>query len=279
MTFNGAPSVNLTGCSLQSNTSATCNGHNGGAFATYAVGTAGAGCSNPQSGANAVPDTYAELASNISRVCSGLSSTTWAAGALLPILPGMMAVGRTGYVEYHVCGDLTLSGTGDLNGPNPLIDMVIVVENGTITFANDASITAKRVTFVLTGANSSNHQIVFPNGNGHGATLSLTPSINSANPWHGIGIYQDPALTANIDMDWGPGATANVDGVMYFPKANVTMRGNAASNSSARGGGCTKFVTGTFTTNGNVGLDFVQTSADCARLNVSQYTAPVRLAR
>ena len=50
MTFNGAPNVALTGCTIRSNTSMRCNGHNTGAVASVSAGTT-SGCSNPVSGA------------------------------------------------------------------------------------------------------------------------------------------------------------------------------------------------------------------------------------
>jgi hypothetical protein len=76
LTFNGAPNVALSGCTIRSNTSLKCNGHGTGALASIAAGTA-TRCSNPQSGAAVVPDIYAELAVNITKQCSAWPGVTW----------------------------------------------------------------------------------------------------------------------------------------------------------------------------------------------------------
>jgi hypothetical protein len=134
----------------------------------------------------------------------------------------MLTVNQSGYTEYHVCGDLTLSGTGYLTGSAPTTDSVIIVENGNLILANNASISTTRVAMVLTGTNSSPGQITFPNGNGHGATLSLSPVTGAGNPWQGISLYQDPNQTTQVSDTWGPGATLNFDGIAYLRYANVT---------------------------------------------------------
>jgi hypothetical protein len=179
----------------------------------------------------------------------------------------MKPVSRGNYTEYHVCGDLTLSGNGYLFGASPGSDAVIVVENGGVTLASNAFITAVRTTIVLTGNNSRPSAINFPSGGGNAATLSLSPSTDTGNPWQGVSLYQDPALTNGIDDDWGSGATFTADGVVYLPKANVTIRGNSASNVSS----CTVFVTNTVKTNGSVNLSFSRKSDGCAKLGVKQY--------
>ena len=111
LTLNGAPVVNLTGCSLRSNTSMTCNGHNGNAAASIAAGTV-SGCSNPQNNAAVVGDIYASLAANITTQCgSSRIGATWTGGSGSP-KTGVVTVSNGGYTEYHVCGDLLVTGTG-----------------------------------------------------------------------------------------------------------------------------------------------------------------------
>src|SRR5262249_39912141 len=68
LVLNGAPVINLSGCSIRSNTSLDCNGHDGNVTKSYAAGSATA-CGKPTSNAPIVPDTYAELAKNITTVC------------------------------------------------------------------------------------------------------------------------------------------------------------------------------------------------------------------
>lgn len=268
LTFNGAPNVQMNGCAIRSNTSLNCNGHSGGAVASIAVGTA-SGCSNPQSNAAPIPDIYAALATNITTVCgTATPGATWSPGSPPSAAASMKTVSKGSYTEYHICGDLTLSGSGYLFGNNPSSDAVIIVENGSLTLANSSSISTVRTTIVLTGNNSRPSAINFPNGNGHASTLSLSPSTDAANPWQGVSLYQDPNLTNGVDDSWGPGATFNADGVVYLPKANVTTKGNSASNNSS----CTVLVTNTFTTNGSINLNFSQVATGCTNLGVKQYT-------
>ena len=120
LTLNGAPVVNLTGCSIRSNTSMNCNGHNGNAIKSYASGTVW-GCSGPKSNAPIVPDMYVDLATNITAVCSPARlNVKWTAGGAIP--PGITTVIKAGYTEYHICGDLTVSGSGHLTGSAPATD-------------------------------------------------------------------------------------------------------------------------------------------------------------
>jgi hypothetical protein len=261
LTFNGSPNVALTGCTIRSNTSLRCNGHDTGAKASIAAGSV-SGCSNPQPNAIVVPDIYKPLASNIAKQCSAWPGATWTPGAVPPA-PKVITVNKASYTEYHICGDLTLSGSGSLTAGSA--DTVIVIEKGSLILASKADIRADRVTFVLTGDNTKASAIEFPNGKGKAATLSITPSLGTSNPWRGVSIYQDPALTNAVDENWGPGATLNVDGVVYLPNANVTIHGNPSSNSPL----CAKFVINTLTSDGSVNLN--QTAQGCASLGVQQW--------
>src|SRR5262249_6124796 len=114
-TFGGAPNIVMTGCAIRSNTSMNCNGHTSGANSSIAAGTVST-CSNPYSNARVVPDIYADLASKITTVCgSSRVGLTWTAGSI-PSGSGIVTVTNGTYTEYHVCGDLTLTGSGYLTG-------------------------------------------------------------------------------------------------------------------------------------------------------------------
>jgi hypothetical protein len=262
--LNGAPNITFSQCTIRSNTSVGCDGHDSGAIASIAAGSV-IGCSNPQPDASVVPDIYASLAENIVASCSGVGAgVTWTPGS---VPSGVSSVNHGTYIEYHVCGDLTLSGSGYLTGSAPTIDSVIVVENGDLTLANNANINTKRVGIILTGSNEYSSSIKFPNGAGKTAALSLSPPTSGDNPWRGISLYQDPILTNQVDHDWGPGATLIVDGVVYLPNSDMTMSGNGASNVT----GCTKFVSNSFRTNGSVDISFRQSEAACMSLGVDQW--------
>lgn len=276
--LNGVPVVNLQGCSIRSNQSMKCNGHNGNAASSIAAGTETA-CSNPIT-RPAIPDIYASLRTNITAKCgANVTGVNWTASDS-PTIPtdSMIQVSRTGYTEYHVCGDLNVSGTGTLNGSSPATDTVIVIENGSIHLADNSTITANRMTFVFTGSDAYSHTIYFPNGHGHLGTLNVEPSISAGNPWIGVSLYQDPIVTQNVnvsisdiygtdDMNWGPGGALNVDGVAYLPHSDVTISGIAGSANNP----CTVFVVGTLTTNGSPNLNFQQQASYCQSLGVQQY--------
>lgn len=261
--LNGGSNLNLTGCTLRSNVSMSCNGHTGNADASYAVGSA-PGCNNPYPNSLPVQDVHAKLATNITRMC-GLTSynLNWQPGSP-PSSPQMITVVDGSVTRYHVCGNLTLKGTGTILG-NASSDSVLVVENGDLTIDKNADVTLQRTTIILTGSAGLGNRIKFPQGNGQSATLKLSPGIDVSNVWQGVGIYQDPALTSNIDISWGPGANLQADGVLYFPNADFTISGNAQSYNS----NCTKLVVNEFTSNGAVNLK--QSLTACGSIGLKQY--------
>lgn len=273
MLFGGAPNIQLAGCSTRSNTSMNCNGHTSGAAASIAAGSA-SGCSNAKSYAKPLPDIYEPLAANITNKQCGANSPglNWTTPGTVPSAVKVVTVGS--YTEYHVCGTLTVSGTGTLISSNPSSDRIIVIENGGLKLSADASISTVRTAIVLTGTSSTTSIIDFPNGNGQSAALSLSPPISADNPWRGIALYQDPVMTANTDNKWGPGATFNADGIVYMPYSDVEMQGVAGSGNYK----CSKMVTKSFTTKGSVNLNFSQVAAGCETIGMKQWSdVPIHL--
>jgi hypothetical protein len=241
-----------------------CNGHDGDITKAISYGTA-SGCGHPQPYTPPVPDIYAKLATNITKTCGVLRpGVIWTGGTL----PGKVA--QDTYDEIHVCGDLTLKG--DLTGTTDYLtdgtrDTVIIVENGNLIIPKDADVGAKRTVIILTGNNTYPSKIVFPQGNGQPATLTLSAPTNSANPWQGVAFFQDPSLNKDIDNKWGPGANFNADGLVYLGNSNVVTDGNTSSSNAK----CSKFVMNTFTTNGSVALNFDQSIAACAAIGLKQW--------
>jgi hypothetical protein len=260
LVLNGAPIVNLSGCSIRSNTALNCNGHDGNATKSIAGGPI-YGCGNPRPYDGTVPDIYAPLASNITPQCgTSRPGLNWTAGSV-PTGSAIKTVTINGRTEYHICGDLNLTGIV------PTADALIVIENGSLNMANNANVSVARTGIVLTGDNSVASAINFPNGNGKSSKLTLSPPIEASNPWQGVALYQDPALTNNIDNKWGPGADFNADGLVYLGNSNVVTDGNTASANAK----CSKFVMNSFTTNGSVSLDFDQSVASCAAIGLKQW--------
>lgn len=264
--LNGAPIVNLSGCSIRSNTSLDCNGHDGNVTKSFAGGTA-IGCGTPKSYAMTVPDIYSQLATNITTQCgTSRPGVTWEAG-VMPTGPAIKTVTVGGRTEYHICGDLTLTGSGSVPAVAPGSDALIVIENGSLNLANNASVTVARTGIVMTGNNSFSSTVNFPNGSGKQATLTLSPPIEAGNPWQGVALYLDPKLTKDTDNKWGPGANFSADGLVYLGNSNVVTDGNTSSSNAK----CSKFVMNQFTTNGHVELDFNQTVASCAAIGLKQW--------
>ena len=265
LSLNGAPVVNLSGCSIRSNTSLDCNGHDGNLTKSYGSGSV-AGCSRPRSNAPVVPDTYADLAKHITTVCAaGLGpGAIWTAGEI-PMGAGIKTVTKSGYIEYHICGDLLVSGSGYLTSSAPATDIVIIIENGSLIVDDKASISTARTAIVLTGDNTLPAKIVFPKGAGKQGTLSLSPPTSVGNPWQAVSLYLDPKLTKDVNNTWGPGASFIADGLVYLGNSNVATDGNTTSANSK----CTKFVMNSFATNGAVRLDFAQ--QNCAALGLKQW--------
>src|SRR5438067_1272031 len=91
-------------------------------------------------GANDGTSNWQTVAANITALCGAARpSATWAP-ARLPSAPGVITVTVRGITEYHVCGDLTVTGTGYLTGTAPGGDSTIVIENGSLNVDSDANI-------------------------------------------------------------------------------------------------------------------------------------------
>lgn len=269
LALNGAPIVNLSGCSIRSNTSLDCNGHDGNVTGAVAAGNV-SDCSHPVGNASVVPDIYGSLAANITTQCSQRPGVTWTVGTI-PVGSGVITIDMGSYKEYHICGDLTVSGSGYLTGSSPTSDSVIVIENGSLNVPSNANVSAARTAIVLTGNNSYASAINFPTGNGQNATLTLSAPTDSSNPWQGVALYQDPRLTYQVDNRWGPGANFSADGLVYLGNSNVVTDGNTGSNNSP----CSKFVMNSFTTNGHVDLDLQQQVSACSAIGLKQWAGVV----
>ena len=268
--FSRTGTVALSGCSIRSNTSLNCSGYSTGASEAVAAGTV-SNCANPKSNAKVTTDIYSAVASNITSVCTSFPGATWTPSAA-PTASRMVTVTKSTHVEYHVCGDLTFTGSGTLAGTSTGTDSIIVIENGKLDFGNDATITAPRTAIVFTGNNTVAPVFAFPTGAANGATLTISPPTNTSNPWAGIAIYQDPALTNGATLSWKNNSTLNVAGVVYLPRSTFTMAGAGSSPSSTS---CTKLVVGMLSVTGSLNLNH-NTSA-CTSLGVKQWATATQV--
>jgi Flp pilus assembly protein TadG len=257
ITTNGAPKANLAGCSIMSNTSSECHGHNLNADNGDAHKTDN-GCGITQnSDVPIAADPYKYLASDIpTNTCGGsypqepkkgtYSGHTNCSGTFLtsgPVtLPATTIVGG----DVQLTGDVTVTSSAGLAGS------VLVIENGQL----DTSACKKGCT--LSTASGSALTIIFSGTSGsytHAPTGGGTLDIQAptSGTWKGVAIYQDPALTTGVDVSAaGNSPTWDITGLVYLPHASVTFSG--AVNKSSNGGSCFVLVVDNITINGTADI-------------------------
>jgi Flp pilus assembly protein TadG len=252
---NGAQSTDFTGCSVMSNSGATCNG--GDLKATYgdAHGTNN-GCGvTRRSNMPTVADPYSSLASNIpSNPCSSYSQipshTHDPALSTVPLsganIPNALSAAPTVAATWIVCGDLQLQANVTLTTASP--GSVLVIENG-ILDTNRYTLkttSGSALTIIFSGPSGSyNHYPTDTNGN-LGTLDFMAPTSGT---WGGIALYQNPALTSGVSFTYaGNNPTWKVTGVTYFPHASVAFKG--AVNKSSFGASCFLLVVDNVTISG-----------------------------
>ncbi|MBF0093133.1 MAG: pilus assembly protein [Alphaproteobacteria bacterium] len=279
--LNGAPNADLSGCSMMSNTSATCNGHDGDADYGDAHGE-NDGCGNVQnSNVDVVEDPYTSLAAFIpADTCAGSypQISRWDDGHEQFAMAVFSGKGKgndddddlpasnqwTGTKELSgdvtICGDLQLTGNVTVNAPD---GAVLVIRNGRLDTNGYTLQTASgsALTVVFTGDNGSYTHA--PTGSG---TLDIT-APTSGN-WSGVAIYQDPSLTTGVDIsEAGNDPTWNITGLVYLPNASVTFSG--AVNKSSNGEACFAMVVDNLTINGT---GSILTSGSCSEAGLTMPT-------
>jgi hypothetical protein len=241
---NGGPKADLGGCSIMSNTSADCNGHNLNADNGDAHKTNN-GCGIIEnSNVPIAADPYKYLASDIpANTCSsypqesGGKQTTWSGAITLP-------------ATEIICGDLQL--TGDVTLTTALPGSVLVIENGQLDTGG-----CKKGCTLQTAAGSA-LTIIFSGTSGsytHAPTGGGTLNFNAptSGTWSGVAIYQDPALTTGLDISAaGNSPTWDITGLVYLPHASVTWSG--AVGKSNNGAACFALVVDNIRINGTADM-------------------------
>src|ERR1700730_8121353 len=167
---NGAPKANMAGCSVMSNTTATCNGHNLGADIGDAHGTNN-GCGVVEhSNVPVVADPYAGLASNVPKNTCG-SYPQEPAKHRDPALPAgnQWSGSKTLSGNVIACGDQQLTGNVTINAP---AGAVLVIENGQLDTNG----------FTLTTSSGSALTVVFSDDNSGSYTHAPTGTGTSTSP-------------------------------------------------------------------------------------------------
>ena len=255
ITSNGASNANLNGCNTMSNTGATCNGHNLNANVGDAHGTDN-GCGVTQkSNVPVAPDSFKQLASNIPPNTCGGSYPQEPSKKGDPALPSsnQWAGNFSSSGTKVICGDQQLTGNTTFN------NTVLVIENGQLD-TNGYTLQGSGLTVIFSGTNTGTYQHI-PTG---GGTLDI--AAPTSGNWSGVALYQDPALTKNVDISAaGNSPTWNISGLIYLPHSSVTFSG--AVNKSSQGQACFEMVVDNITINGTGSIYQNDTQCSIAGLN------------
>jgi hypothetical protein len=285
---NGAPTANLNGCNVMSNTAAQCNGSNLGAHLGLAHGTSNGCGDTPMSRVDVVADPYHDRSVSIPPLansgCPSYPQESKHGNAVIPPpplpttppLPSKIVTlngggsqlnltsggysydgGKGATNNFFACGDQVLSADMVINAPagSPA---TLVIENGLLDLNGHSLTTAdgSAVTVVFSGDPTSTSYGHAPadNTNGNTGKLDITaPGPTPAYPWSGVAIYQDPALTSGLDVSAaGNSPTWNITGLIYMPHASVTLKG--AIDKGNAGNSCVVLVADNFTISGTAGI-------------------------
>jgi len=248
-TVKGGPKADLTGCTVVSYGTMSCNGQ--GVQADYAIGpTPDKDCpknsnnalvAGSSSGVTLPPDPYAALESNI------------------PTSAANCPVGST--CLFYNSG-LSLSGNYTITTPNTVL---VVGGNGLNLNSNTLSTSGSgSATIIFTGANAG----FTDKSNGNGIVNIQAP--NSGN-WSGVAVYQDPTPALNPLLSTTLAGAKNkqawtITGLVYLPNSYVTIKG--AVNHFAGAPTCTIFFVGKLEVNGGGSILQAPTGCDVAGLTV-----------
>ncbi|HEX2554932.1 MAG TPA: TadE/TadG family type IV pilus assembly protein [Microvirga sp.] len=239
--FNGAPKADLKDCGLMSNEGMVCSG-NAQKVADYADSPTGDSSPCGQQ-AHSMPspkivDPYAALAANIpDHTCP---SPPYSVNTLTAVPSGDV-------VNY--CGTLKIGADLDITTPK-----TIVIRNGNLDL-NNHTLKGSALTIIFSGTDSSLWSHVIE-GKG---TLDIKAPTSGT--WKGVALYQDPSLTQNVNFTAaGSNQTVSVQGLFYFPKAEVTLSG--AVNKDVSPAPCFMMMVGSLRVNGG---GFFADSNECRK--------------
>jgi Flp pilus assembly protein TadG len=243
---NGANSANLTGCSVMSDTSATCNGHNLGADIGSAVGT-NSGCGVKQySNTPYIADPYSSLASNIpANPCSSYPQEP--SHPHDPALPASNQWSGSKSLSGNqiVCGDLQL--TGDVTINTSSAGAVLVINNGLLDTNGHTLRTSNGSALTLVFSGTSGSYSHYPTDSTNSGMLDF--NAPTSGPWSGVAIYQNPNLTSGVSFTYaGNNPAWQITGLVYLPHASATFSG--AVNKSSNGYACFSLVVDNVIING-----------------------------
>ena len=286
---NGAPNSDFNGCTVMSNSKASCNGSD--LKANYGLAAdSNDGCGvKKKSNIKAVDDPYAKLAINIPADTCGTGENAYPQEPKKPHDPPLPATNIWSGTKSisgvkQVCGDVQLSGSDEvvISTPDNLIGAVIVIYNGQLDLNGKTLSTAggSAVTIVFSGTSSSTNYVHAPtdNSTGQGGVFNIQAPSSPQALFPGIAIYQDPNINNGVDITYkGNNPAWDITGGVYLPNSNVTMSGDV--NKSSNGADCFVMIANTVLINGTSNI-YQQSpyAAGCktAGLNVPTATIPSR---
>lgn len=254
---SGSATLNMPGCNMYINSSATNALNMSGsaqitAASTYVVGgassTAGVHDSVGTHLDTGTPeaDPFASQSFSMPSGCGGGATTTSVTGTKT-LQPGVYCGGIT----VNNGANLTLApGTYYMNGGSGVAN-----ENAGLNVLSGATISGQGVTIVLTGS-TGNYATVQISG-----SANVTLDTTTLGPLAGLTFFQDrnaPATPANptptTENNFGGGANLNIGGGIYFPKQLVTYSGGAPNNASTAAP-CTELIAYQVTIGGNTNFN------------------------
>jgi Flp pilus assembly protein TadG len=271
---NGAPNSNFSGCTVMSNSAATCNGSNLQATYGLAHGT-NSGCGNTQvSNVPVVPDPYAHMASNIpTNTCASYQQetkrgSTWSGGISWS---GSQSLSGT----VQKCGDVRLTGNVVITTPDNTTGATLVIENGQLDLNGYTLSTANGSAVTIVFSGTAGNYTHAPTDNSTGGILNIQAPSSSSALFPGVAIYQDPSLTAGVDVTYkGNNPQWDITGAVYLPHSNVQISGDVSQ--STNGADCLVMVANTILVNGTSNI-YQQTpsGAGCRQAGLSVPTATI----
>jgi hypothetical protein len=105
------------------------------------------------------------------------------------------------------------------------------------------------VTIVFSGTSGNYTHAPTDNSTGQGGTLNIQAPSGSSALFPGMAIYQDPNLTAGVDITYkGNNPDWQISGGVYLPNANLQISGDVSK--STNGADCFVMVAKTILING-----------------------------
>jgi Flp pilus assembly protein TadG len=239
ISLGGSTTVNLSNCSLFSNSSSATAVSVGGsasltALSIGAVGGVSASSSNVtltngiQTHIGALTNPYADVTVP---TFSGCTDSNVKVKSATTLDPGVYCNG----VTVNAGGTLTL---------NP---GVYYIDRGNFSVNGGGTVTGTGVTLIFTSSTGANYATATINGN---ASISLTAPNSGTTA--GIVIFGDPNAPVGTAINLSGGSTQTFGGAIYAPTGAITYTGGAATSSS-----CTQIIgdTVTFTGNSSVAIN------------------------